>query len=163
MHVSQSEGESTDRDQGAAERGRAAYDWSEADVSGVSEDDFPISCNECEYPLTGLGDTGRCPECGAAFDRRRRLWEFYGPEAFARPPIADGESGAAPRDRRFVVAVFTAVVCAVAIPIGVLIWREVSGTVDRWLCLAAWSVMAACVEWIILNRVGSGRKEEEEG
>lgn len=34
------------------------------------------ACTNCTYPLTGLSETGRCPECGRNFSRTRarRLW-----------------------------------------------------------------------------------------
>jgi uncharacterized membrane protein len=44
----------------------------------VSEALYPITCAACRYCLTGLGEAGRCPECGLAFERQMRLGEIYG-------------------------------------------------------------------------------------
>jgi len=35
------------------------------------------ACTNCLQDLNGLGDTGRCPECGRAFDiaADQRLWK----------------------------------------------------------------------------------------
>ncbi|MCP4593582.1 MAG: hypothetical protein GY842_22830 [bacterium] len=64
-------------------------DWTEYDVTRIPEADFPVRCvgRGCGYVLTGLGGSGRCPACAQPFDRRRLLWDTYGPEAFATPPI----------------------------------------------------------------------------
>jgi len=42
------------------------------DPSLFSEEDFPVYCPKCDYPLRGLVDP-RCPECGEPFDRGRLL------------------------------------------------------------------------------------------
>lgn len=47
-----------------------------ADVSRLSEDEFPIWCPKCDYLLRGLPD-GRCPECGTEFERGRLLVQQY--------------------------------------------------------------------------------------
>ncbi len=57
-------------------------DWTSPDTSGISEVEFPIDCEACGYELTGLGDVGCCPRCGAAFHRAQRLLDLHGPEAF---------------------------------------------------------------------------------
>lgn len=37
-------------------------------------------CITCGYDLAGLGDRGRCPECGRRFDARRleSAWSYWG-------------------------------------------------------------------------------------
>ncbi len=72
-------------------------DWREAALDNISDEAYPIHCADCEYILTGLGDTGNCPECGTAFDRRLRLWLEYGPEAFVQR-----KSGRRRRGPRFI-------------------------------------------------------------
>lgn len=39
-------------------------------------------CTECGHSLAGLGDEGRCPECGHGFDtaRDRKVWKDAGIE-----------------------------------------------------------------------------------
>ena len=59
-------------------------DWETCDLSEIGETAFPIRCAECGYNLSGLGDSSRCPECGTSFERRSRLWETYGPDAFVQ-------------------------------------------------------------------------------
>lgn len=36
-------------------------------------------CLHCLYPIAGLGDSGRCPECGKAFELAnvRRVWSEF--------------------------------------------------------------------------------------
>lgn len=46
------------------------------DPSRFSEDEFPVSCPQCEYELRGLSGEC-CPECGRPFDRGRLLVEQY--------------------------------------------------------------------------------------
>lgn len=41
-----------------------------------SEDEFPVFCPACDYPLRGLAGE-RCPECGRGFERGRLLVEQY--------------------------------------------------------------------------------------
>ena len=57
-------------------------DWTEIDISQISEADYPINCENCGYCLTGLGYSDNCPECNTTFSRRHRLWNQHGPDAF---------------------------------------------------------------------------------
>ncbi len=49
------------------------------------EDEYPVRCLTCGYSLRGLPD-GRCPECGASFERGRLLVDIY---ARSRRPAGD--------------------------------------------------------------------------
>jgi hypothetical protein len=70
-------------------------DWQTCDLSQIDEEAFPVTCGTCGYSLRGLADEGLCAECATPYDRRRRLWELHGPEAFAGPPAADQLRGGA--------------------------------------------------------------------
>jgi hypothetical protein len=48
----------------------------QVDPARFSEDEYPVFCRKCDYPLRGLPD-GRCPECGTEFQRGRLLVEQY--------------------------------------------------------------------------------------
>ena len=123
-------------------------DWTEDDISRISEQDFPIRCDRCTYLLTGLGDTGRCPQCAWPFVRRKRLWETYGPEAFAEPPIADIEQP----DASFVFALLTAVGLTLLLPAILLAWYELFGKFDLAFGLFVWLVVVSAAVWLVLAR-----------
>src|ERR1043165_4410317 len=53
-----------------------------ANADNIDESRYPIWCKECHYSLRGLGEKGRCPECGLRFRRSDLLVDLYGPEAF---------------------------------------------------------------------------------
>ncbi|MCH9003318.1 MAG: hypothetical protein IIC02_12155 [Planctomycetes bacterium] len=53
-----------------------------SDSFDPSAKEFPVDCEACGAPLTGEAYTGECPSCGAAFIRRDRVVDTYGPEAF---------------------------------------------------------------------------------
>ena len=124
-------------------------DWSEADVSGVPESDFPVACGACGASLTGLGERGSCPACGVAFERRRLLWDAHGPEAFADPPIAEGDDAPAPEDARFVTAVVAGLLGVASVPATIAIWRAVFGRFDGLAWLIAWLLIMTCAQWIV--------------
>jgi len=127
-------------------------DWTEFDISKISEADFPICCDRCNHPLTGLGESGRCPKCGLAFVRRQRLWKTYGPDAFATPPIRADEDDVSPADRTFVYGLLLALVLTLSLPVVVLAWFALFGTIDLCFCLLSWLVVATSLEWILLRR-----------
>jgi hypothetical protein len=127
-------------------------DWSEFDTSKISETDFPIRCDRCDCDLTGLGESGRCPQCELRFVRRERLWKTYGPEAFAEPAIRPDEDNVAPADRTFVFGLLWALVLVLSLPVVVLAWLAFFGTIDLCFCILAWLVVALSLEWILLRR-----------
>lgn len=46
------------------------------DPDRFPEEEFPVVCPKCGYQLRGLA-SGRCPECGTAFERGRLLVQEY--------------------------------------------------------------------------------------
>ena len=123
-------------------------DWTEHDISGIPEEAFPIRCDRCSYLLTGLGDSGRCPQCAWPFVRRKRLWETYGPEAFAEPPIP----GVDQPDASFVFALLTAVGLTLLLPAILLAWYELFGKFDLGFGLFVWLVVLSAAVWIVVAR-----------
>ena len=122
-------------------------DWTECDLSPISETSFPVRCDRCAHHL--LGDTGSCPNCGEPFSRRRRLWETYGPEAFALPDTAAAD----PVPDRFVRVLLTVLIAVLLMPIVVSIYKSLFGTVDVLYTLIAWAVVATSAGWIVLARL----------
>ena len=123
-------------------------DWTECDLSPISEASFPVHCDQCAHHLTGLGDTGSCPKCGEPFSRRRRLWETYGPEAFALPDTDASD----PASDRFIRVLLTVLIAVLLMPIVVSIYKSLFGTVDVLYTLIAWAVVAIAAGWIVLTR-----------
>lgn len=136
-------------------------DWTEAEVSGIPEETFPVRCDRCGHQLTGLGERGRCPECLADFDRRALLWAAHGPEAFASPPIDENDHDDTPADRRFVVGVVTAFLGVIALVVTMLVWRALFGYVDFVSSFVAWLVVLACAEWIIAARAERDERDAD--
>ncbi len=135
-------------------------DWTEADISGISEADFPVRCDRCDYLLNGLGEQGRCPECAHQFRRRERLWLMHGPEAFAEPSIVDEPSAASDAASMFVFAVFSVLLFIGLFLVIVLAGKSLFGTIDLCFTITAWVVVASCLEWIALRRFVERREAE---
>ena len=127
-------------------------DWTDSDTSRIPEADFPIRCDRCDCDLTGLGEVGQCPRCALGFERRKRLWKTYGPEAFATPPIRPDEDGVSPADRTFVYGLLWALVLTLSLPLVILGWLAVFGTIDLCFCLLSWAVVETSLVWIFLRR-----------
>lgn len=127
-------------------------DWTEFDTSRIPESEFPIRCDRCDGDLTGLGNAGGCPRCGLPFERSRRLWQTYGPDAFATPPIRPGEDDVSPADRTFIFGLLWTVVLTLSLPAVVLAWLAVFGTIDLCFCLLSWLVVETSLVWILLRR-----------
>ena len=138
-------------------------DWTETNTSGISEADFPIRCERCDCDLTGLGESGQCPRCALVFERRKLLWKAYGPEAFATPPIRPGEDDVAPADRTFIYGLIWALVLTLSLPLVILAWLAIFGTIDLCFCLLSWAVVETSLVWIFLRRrrerINDSRKE----
>jgi len=127
---------------------RLMYDWTEVDISHIPEADFPIRCERCDHDLKGLGESGYCSECGLPFSRRPRLWQTYGPEAFADPPITPAEQEAARKDTAFLSGLLAGVIVTLCLPIVILMWIAVFGTIDLYICLLAWIVVVVAAVWL---------------
>lgn len=127
---------------------RLMYDWMEVDISHIPEADFPIWCERCDHDLKGLGESGHCSECGQPFSRRRRLWQTYGPEAFADPPITPAEQEASRKDTVFLSGLLTGIIVTLCLPIVILMWIAVFGTIDLYICLFAWIIIVVAAVWI---------------
>jgi len=127
-------------------------DWTEFDISKISEADFPVRCDRCDHLLIGPAESGRCPKCGLVFVRRQRLWKTYGPDAFATPPILPGEDDVPPGERTFLFVFFSTLVLTLSLPVVVLAWFALFGTIDLCFCLLSWLVVATSLEWILLRR-----------
>lgn len=54
----------------------------------VAQHDFAV-CARCYYPLTKLGERGRCPECGTEFDRSLLIQAWRAHFSEPRPPETD--------------------------------------------------------------------------
>lgn len=124
----------------------------EDDASHIGEKDFPIRCERCDGPLDGLGETGRCPDCGLVFRRRERLWQTYGPDAFANPPVNREEYEPTWTGSAFVAGTLFGLVLAAIVPVAVWVARDWLGVGDPWFVLFAWAVLAAAVIWVVVSR-----------
>jgi hypothetical protein len=80
------------------------------------------------------------------------LWKSYGPEAFATPPIRPGEDDVSPADRTFIYGLIWALVLTLSLPLVVLAWLAIFGTIDLCFCLLSWAVVETSLVWIFLRR-----------
>ena len=80
-----------------------------------SAKEFPVDCEACRAPLTGEAYTGECLACGAAFNRRDRVVDTYGPEAFLpdQPKRARATGG----NSRYRRAIILTVLAVASIPV----------------------------------------------
>lgn len=107
----------------------------EARVNPIAfpEDEFPVFCPSCCYPLQGLPGPA-CPECGQPFDRGRLLVEQYIIEQASRP---------ANRGRPFRVGLWM-LICLAGMVIGGIAlslytrarFQNLGGVLDRYSGLA---------------------------
>jgi len=124
----------------------------EGDVSYIRETDFPVHCDRCGHPLDTLGEHGSCPNCGMEFDRRERLWQTYGPDAFARPPVKRDEYEPTWTGSAFVAGTLFGLILAAIVPVAVWVSQDWLGVGDPWFVLFAWAVLAAAVIWLVVSR-----------
>ncbi len=118
------------------------------ETSHISETDFPVQCNRCGHGLVGLGESGACPRCGLGYSRRERLWQAHGPEAFADPPITPAEQELARQDTAFIRGLLAVVAVTLTLPLVLLLWLMVFGTIDVGACLLVWTVVALAAAWL---------------
>ena len=135
-------------------------DWTDCDISRISDAEFPVCCDECGHVLAGSDDRGECPACSAVFSRRELLWRTHGPEAFADRPhdTATGitvPSGAAPGasgdDRSFTRVMSHAIIMAVSLPGLACMWFAVFGSVDLTVFTPLWLLLVAMIEWTLYS------------
>ena len=52
------------------------YRDKQRELARIRKIDYRV-CTDCGYLLTGLGDSGACPECGKGFqlDELRKIWQ----------------------------------------------------------------------------------------
>jgi len=130
-------------------------EWMYCDISDVSESEFPIHCAACRYLLTGLGEEGCCPECGQPFERRLRLWELWGDEAFR------GAEEEQTRDSLFSLFLHSAIVTASMI--GAFVgYAVLFGRIDC-TTFAVWLALVTVLEAILLRSGSKARRESRAG
>jgi hypothetical protein len=122
-------------------------DWQTCDLSRIDEDAFPITCGTCGYSLRGLANEGLCPECAAPYDRRRRLWEAHGPEAFAGCQPSDQFQGGA----GFRLAALYLLVGLGSLAGGMYLWALYVGPTNICILPVVWLLAVTLVE-VRLNR-----------
>ena len=86
------------------------------------------------------------------FARRQRLWQMYGPEAFANPPITPKEQKASRKDAAFISALLVGVGVTLSLPLMIVLWMAVFGTIDLCFCLFVWIVSASVAVWLTVAR-----------
>jgi len=133
-------------------------DGDHLDDAGIPEDRYPIRCAHCGQELPGLGPRGRCPACGTEFDRAQSLWDTYGPEAFANPPLTAEEQADGTIASPLIAGLLFALVLIVALPIGWAMWLLLFGAFDYRGGLVTWLVIAAILEWLLVVRLRERRR-----
>lgn len=100
------------------------------DISHVNPDTFPVDCAVCGNRLQGAEAAGVCPRCGTAFERRLRLWQTHGPEAFVR---YDDVAPLPPRSTfPFAIIDIFGVLAALALFGGVALFLVARDDLDNW-------------------------------
>ncbi len=123
-------------------------DWETCDISEIDERAFPITCAECGYNLSGLGGSSRCPECGALFERRRRLWDTYGPDAF----VQGASRGSDSRELGLAGALVQIGWVAGSFAVLFLGWEMLGTGVDIFKLILSWLFLVFLVEVLLLRR-----------
>lgn len=110
----------------------------------------PITCAQCDGALPSEGDMGTCPNCGAAFDRRERIFETYGPEAFIEEPAVEKPTGTASWAPYRRALVFSAV-ALLSIPVAQYFVRTGAIGADR-MPFVIFLFIIAGFEWFRVSR-----------
>lgn len=121
-------------------------------------DAYPVHCASCRYLLVGLGDDGRCPECGEPFSRRARLMDEYGPEAFAETARRAPRSTIVPA----ISLIGAAAIAAVLYPALAYLYIRLNGHLDLGAVTIAWFIGCVGLAHLVRlrDRRGSNRDEE---
>jgi hypothetical protein len=127
------------------------------DPDAYPEEEFPIWCLECSYPLTRLPES-RCPECGEAFDRGEVLVTTY-----------TGNFGLSPDDRRRRRRLHLAItgVSSFGMPIFILLGAKVAGMLGLgqvglkrlFLAWLGFCLVIVCTSDFILTGMGPRRRK----
>ena len=129
------------------------------DVADILEDDFPIDCVACGADLAGLGDKGECPKCAESFDRRERLLDLHGPEAFLQEKPVDVRKP--PREWFPLGAIVLTVIALFAVPFSK--WLADGGVIspDRRV-FVVFLFVAAAMEWVRASRARRFEQESDD-
>jgi hypothetical protein len=123
----------------------AMCDWTTCDISQISEERFPVRCDECGCALTRLGDEGTCPKCGQPFTRRERLWQTYGPEAFAKDPPPTPQE----RHALWLSAFVHSVIIAAGFALAALVISLLFDRFNIWFFLGIWLAVVLVAEFFV--------------
>ena len=113
---------------------------------------LPVSCAQCGVALPTDGDAGTCRQCGLAFDRRERLFDTYGPEAFLDEPVVLPK--AKPSAARYRRAIILSVVAVLSVPIAQYCVRRGVLDADR-VPFVIFLFVIAIFEWIRVSGGGA--------
>ena len=129
-----------------------------SDSFDPSLQEFPVDCEACGAPLAGEAYSGECSACGATFNRRDRVVDTYGPEAFLpNQPKPARATGGRSRYRR---AVILTVVAVAAIPLAYALVDRGLVRSDR-LPFLLFLFVGVVFEWIRAFQIESESDEDD--
>jgi len=126
-------------------------DWVPSRSDDIDEGEFPVSCAECGCPLVDCDEEGFCPRCGAAFVRRERLFELYGPEVFlpgSKPPPRPAVDF-----KKYRAAIVLTILALAALPISRYLTEQGHILFDRWFFVLLLFIVAGA-EWVRASHGG---------